>query len=134
MLQLALLNRVPFGKFNRASAFPVACCGVSERTTIKWIHSLHFEDSLQPAAGSFNSAAGSYSSIRLFVKSLKSFKTKDCGCLPATLSFARRAGKAAPTEDFSSVLRLLPSFHPLLEQLSCAFESFVATSYPALPL
>ena len=23
MLQLALLNRVPFGKFNRASAFPV---------------------------------------------------------------------------------------------------------------
>jgi hypothetical protein len=24
MLQLALLNRVPFGKFNRASAFPVA--------------------------------------------------------------------------------------------------------------
>jgi hypothetical protein len=39
MLQLALLNRVPFGKFNRASAFPVACCGVSERTTIKWIHS-----------------------------------------------------------------------------------------------
>jgi hypothetical protein len=35
MLQLALLNRVPFGKFNRASAFPVACCGVSERTTIK---------------------------------------------------------------------------------------------------
>jgi hypothetical protein len=34
MLQLAPLNRVPFGKFNRASAFPVACCGVSERTTI----------------------------------------------------------------------------------------------------
>jgi hypothetical protein len=30
--QLALWNRVPFGKFNRASAFPVACCGVSERT------------------------------------------------------------------------------------------------------
>jgi len=39
-----------------ASAFPVAtrlelvdksCCGVSERTTIKWINSLHFEDSLQ---------------------------------------------------------------------------------------
>ncbi len=26
MFQLALLNRVPFGKFNRASAFPVACC------------------------------------------------------------------------------------------------------------
>ena len=24
MLQLALLKRVPFGKFNRASAFPVA--------------------------------------------------------------------------------------------------------------
>jgi hypothetical protein len=39
-----------------ASAFPVACCGVSERTTIKWIHSLHFEDSLQLAAGSFNAA------------------------------------------------------------------------------
>ena len=38
-----------------ASAFPVACCGVSERTAIKWIHSLHFEDSLQLAAGSFNS-------------------------------------------------------------------------------
>jgi hypothetical protein len=37
-----------------ASAFPVACCGVSERTTIKWINSLHFEDSLQLAAGSFN--------------------------------------------------------------------------------
>jgi hypothetical protein len=54
MLQLALWNRVPFGKFNRASAFPVACCGVSERTTIKWIHALHFEDSLQLAAGSFN--------------------------------------------------------------------------------
>jgi hypothetical protein len=54
MLQLAPLNRVPFGKFNRASAFPVACCGVSERTTIKWTHSLHFEDSLQLAAGSFN--------------------------------------------------------------------------------
>jgi hypothetical protein len=51
MLQLALWNRVPFGKFNRASAFPVACCGVSERTTIKRIHSLHFEDSLQLAAG-----------------------------------------------------------------------------------
>jgi hypothetical protein len=56
MLQLALLNRVPFGKFNRASAFPVACCVVSERTTIKWIHSLHFEDSLQLAAGSFNNS------------------------------------------------------------------------------
>ena len=28
--------------------------GVSERTTIKWINSLHFEDSLQLAAGSFN--------------------------------------------------------------------------------
>ena len=40
-----------------ASAFPVACCGVSERTTIIWIHSLHFEDSLQLAAGSFNSSA-----------------------------------------------------------------------------
>ena len=24
MLELALLNRVPFGKFNRANAFPVA--------------------------------------------------------------------------------------------------------------
>jgi hypothetical protein len=36
-----------------ASAFPVACCGVSERTTIKWINTLHFEDSLQLAAGSF---------------------------------------------------------------------------------
>ena len=56
MLQLAPFNRVPFGKCNRASAFPVACCGVSERTTIKWIHSLHFEDSLQLAAGSFNSS------------------------------------------------------------------------------
>jgi hypothetical protein len=54
MLQLALLNRVPFGKFNRASAFPVACYGVSERTAIKLINSLHFEDSLQLAAGSFN--------------------------------------------------------------------------------
>ena len=37
-----------------ASAFHVACCGVSERTTIKWINSLHFEDSLQLSAGSFN--------------------------------------------------------------------------------
>ncbi len=37
-----------------ASAFPVACFGVSERTTIKWINSLHFEDSLQLAVGSFN--------------------------------------------------------------------------------
>ncbi|PNV87348.1 MAG: hypothetical protein C0610_02000 [Desulfobacteraceae bacterium] len=48
-----------------ASAIPVACrseaeiplqrgCGVSERTTIEWINSLHFEDSLQLAAGSFN--------------------------------------------------------------------------------
>jgi hypothetical protein len=45
----------PKAGFNRASAFPVACCGVSERTAIKWIHSLHFEDSLQLAAGSFNS-------------------------------------------------------------------------------
>jgi hypothetical protein len=26
-----------------ASANPVACCGVSERITIKWIISLHFE-------------------------------------------------------------------------------------------
>jgi len=59
MHQLALLNRVPFGKFNRASAFSVAirlelvdesCCGVSERTTIKW--NGHFRDSLQLAAGS----------------------------------------------------------------------------------
>jgi hypothetical protein len=38
MLQLAPLNRVPFGKFNRASANPVPPwrdCWVSERTTIK---------------------------------------------------------------------------------------------------
>ena len=29
----------------------MACCGVSERTTIKCIHSLHFEDSLSAAGG-----------------------------------------------------------------------------------
>jgi hypothetical protein len=39
--QRALWNRVPFGKFNRASAFPEADCGVSERThkmanSLKW--------------------------------------------------------------------------------------------------
>jgi hypothetical protein len=37
-----------------ASAFPVACHGECERTTIKWNTSLHFEYSLQLAAGSFN--------------------------------------------------------------------------------
>ena len=33
---------------------PPEADGVSERTTIKWIDSLHFEDSLQLAAGNFN--------------------------------------------------------------------------------
>jgi hypothetical protein len=56
-------EKLPFQVENApASGFPVAtrlelvdksCCGVSERTTIKWIHSLHFEDSLQLTAGSF---------------------------------------------------------------------------------
>ena len=66
MLQLSLLNRVPFGKFNRASAFPVAtrlelvdksCCGLSERTTIKWNHFLTFRRfpvRRRRTAGSFN--------------------------------------------------------------------------------
>jgi hypothetical protein len=66
MLELALLNRVPFGKFNKASAFPVETrlelvdksgCGVSERSSINEIISSHFEDSLSRlggTAGSFN--------------------------------------------------------------------------------
>ena len=39
-----------------ASAFPVACCGVSERLE-QLITSLRIEESLQQAAGSFNPGA-----------------------------------------------------------------------------
>jgi len=53
--QLAQLNsalRTSFGGFNRASAFPAGCCGVSERIIIiRKDSSLHLEDSLQLAAG-----------------------------------------------------------------------------------
>jgi hypothetical protein len=66
MLQRTPWNRVTFGKFNRASAFPVAirlelidksCCGVSERTTTQWIKYLTFRRfpvRIRRTAGSFN--------------------------------------------------------------------------------
>ncbi|UCF02623.1 MAG: hypothetical protein JSV14_02910, partial [Deltaproteobacteria bacterium] len=42
-----------FRENDPSSAFTAACCGVSERTPITWIHSLPFDDSLWLAAGSF---------------------------------------------------------------------------------
>ena len=73
---------------------------------------------------------GSDSFIRQIVEVVEILQRKS-----SLLSFdEHRTGKAAPTEEFLAVLPLLPSFHPLLEQLTCMFESVVATSYPALPL
>jgi hypothetical protein len=50
MGQRALWNRIPFGKFNRASTFPGPSkkrdCGVGEPTAIEWNIFLTFQISL----------------------------------------------------------------------------------------